>query len=134
MQRAEDVFKAHEYVLKHIVALGGPQRFYRNKMNGTVTFNEVYDPQLDIIVRVKEKHEQSIQFNPQQMQPINRNTYPPPPPPPPGSTGQGYNNVVLNWEGQDGLAAISEILHRLYPNLPVHRILTSSSDLLISEL
>jgi hypothetical protein len=85
-------------------------------MHGTVTFNGVYDQQLETIIRVKERHESSIKFNPQQMQSIS--AYPPHTPPP-GSTGDGYNNVVINWDGDDGLAAISEMLHRLYPNLPV---------------
>jgi hypothetical protein len=33
-------------------------------MNGTITFNGVYDPQLATIIRVKEQHESSIKFNP----------------------------------------------------------------------
>jgi hypothetical protein len=87
-------------------------------MNGTITFNDVYDHQLEIIIRVKEKHESSVKLNPQQMQPINRGPGYPPPTPTPSSSGQGYNNVVVGWDGEDGLGAVTEMLHRLYPNLP----------------
>jgi len=89
-------------------------------MHGTITLNGIYDPQLATIIHVKERHESSIKFNPQQMQPIqpNRPGYPPQPPPPPGS-GEGYDNVVIVWDGENGLVAITEMLHRLYPNLPV---------------
>jgi hypothetical protein len=90
-------------------------------MNGTIVFNNVYDPQLDTIIRVKERHETSLKFNPQEMQPINRamNPYGQQQPIPVGASGQGYNNVVIEWEGDDGLAAISEMLHRIYPTLPI---------------
>jgi len=81
-----------------------------SNMNGTITINGVYDPQLETILRVKERHEASVRFNPQQMQPMQqpivRPGYPPQPTPP-GNIGEGYNNVVINWDGEDGLAGIT---------------------------
>jgi hypothetical protein len=103
--------------------------------NGSLLLNGITDAQLDTVIRVKEQHEGVIDFNPQQLQPIGnappffpgRPSFPGQPMPgqpfpgqPQPQSGQGlYNNLVLNWHSDDGLGAVLEIIHRLYPNGPV---------------
>ena len=102
--------------------------------NGALTLNGITDAQLDTIIRVKEQHEGVIDFNPQQLQPIGRApAFPPgrpgfpgqpfpgqPMPPQPQQDAQSmYNNAVVCWHADDGLAVILELIHRLYPNGPV---------------
>ena len=101
--------------------------------NGQITLNGIYDPQLDLIIQVKEQHEGSLVFNPQAMQNMPNfpqpSPYPPrpfmpgepmqPPPPTPQGQGNGYNNVVLTWTNEDGLHAVMEILYRLMPQAPM---------------
>jgi hypothetical protein len=102
--------------------------------NGSLTLNGITDAQLDTIILVKEQHEGAIDFNPQQLQPIGstpprfpgRPGFPdqpflgqPIPPQSPPGTQSMYNNAVLCWHADDGLAVILELIHRLYPNGPV---------------
>jgi len=103
--------------------------------NGSLTLNGITDAQLDTIIRVKEQHEGVIDFNPQQLQPVGptqpffpgRPGFPGQPPFPgqpvpvqPPQAGQGiYNNAVICWHADEGLAVILELIHRLYPNGPV---------------
>ena len=74
-------------------------------MTGHLILNGITDPQLVKILDVKIRHEQSLQFNPQQMQvqPINQG----------GKASSQYNNVTLVWVSENGLEAIQEIVHYL---------------------
>jgi hypothetical protein len=108
--------------------------------NGSLTLNGITDAQLDTVIRVKEQHEGALDFNPQQLQPIgNTQPYFPGRPGFPGQSMPGqpfpgqpfpgqpqpqpgqslYNNLVLNWHSDDGLGAVLEVIHRIYPNGPV---------------
>jgi hypothetical protein len=67
--------------------------------NGTVVLNGINDKDLVKILEVKIRHERIVQFNPQQMQVVG--------------TQQGtqiYNNVVLNWQNEEGLKAVHQVI------------------------
>jgi hypothetical protein len=105
-------------------------------LDGQLILNGIDDSQLEIIIRVKIAHEGALQFHPQQMQESGgqpffppgapRPPFPPgmqppfgvPQPPPQPNAGSTYNNVMLFWHGDEGLAAIVELLHRLNPAAP----------------
>ncbi len=67
---------------------------------GTVVLNGLSDKDLVRILEVKIKHERVVQFNPQQLQVVGTNQ--------PGQ--QLYNNVVLNWQNEDGMEAVHQII------------------------
>ena len=104
----------------------------KNMITGQIILNGIYDPQLEIIIHVKEQHEGSLTFNPQTMQVLPNHPTPapypprpfgpgqpvPPPNPVPAEQGNGYNNVTLGWSNEDGLHAVMEILYRLMPEAP----------------
>jgi hypothetical protein len=76
--------------------------------NGSITLNGIRDSELIVILKVKEKNESNLTFNPQQMQPAVEVVQP--------NNQQkqvGYNNVILHWQNEDGLKAVLEILHEL---------------------
>jgi hypothetical protein len=74
-------------------------------MNGSLTLNGLTDKDLVKLLDIKIRHEQSLNFNPQQMQLTNIQT----------QTGvqQVYNNVVLAWSNERGLEAVQEIVRNL---------------------
>ena len=71
--------------------------------SGFIVLNGITDAELVMILQVKEKHESSLDFTPQQMQPK--------------ATGNPvkkyYDNVKLDWKGQLGLKAIFQIVEGL---------------------
>jgi hypothetical protein len=73
--------------------------------HGNITLNGVLDSELIVILKVKEKNESNLTFSPQQMQPVMEVVQP-------GNHQKqvGYNNVILNWQNEDGLEAVLEIL------------------------
>jgi hypothetical protein len=99
---------------------------------GTLTLEGVTDSQVSIILAVKERHEGVLIFEPNQMQPVNGpgQTWRPGMPPGPGMPGwnpgmqpgqisqiqareETYNNVILNFRDDAGLAAVFEVLREL---------------------
>jgi hypothetical protein len=74
-------------------------------MQGNLVLNGVTDPQLVKILDVKIRHEQSLQFNPQQMQVQQINIG--------GKPSSVYNSVILAWANENGLEAVQEIVHYL---------------------
>lgn len=99
---------------------------------GTLTLQGITDSQVSIILAVKERHEGVLFFEPNQMQPVNNPGQPwrPGMPPGPGMPGWNpgiqpgqvpqmqareeiYNNVVLNFRDDTGLAAVFEVLRGL---------------------
>jgi len=91
--------------------------------NGNLVLNGIQDPELVKILEVKMRHEQALNFNPQQMQ-VTSIPKPNPPGQPvavprPGQPQsqqqhvQVYNNVVLQWTNENGLEAVQEIVHFL---------------------
>lgn len=99
---------------------------------GTLTLEGVTDSQVSIILAVKERHEGVLIFEPNQMQPVSipGQTWRPGMPPGPGMPGwnpgmqsgqvpqiqareETYNNVVLNFRDDAGLAAVFEVLRGL---------------------
>jgi hypothetical protein len=70
---------------------------------GTVVINGVNDKDLVKILDIKIKHETSVFFNPQQLQAISQGNPP----------QQVYNNVVLNWQNEDGMEAVHQIISTL---------------------
>jgi hypothetical protein len=73
--------------------------------NGNVVLNGISDKELLVILDVKLRYEGKLQFNPQQMKPVDRTT--------PGGQLQNYNNVSLTWSNNSGVQAVKEILHKL---------------------
>jgi hypothetical protein len=70
---------------------------------GSISINGVNDSELIEILKIKEKHESDMLFNPSQMQPLNENMN--------GVVKQtAYNNVVLTFHNEDGLKAVLGIL------------------------
>jgi hypothetical protein len=67
---------------------------------GTVTINGVSDTDLVKVLDIKIKHETSVFFNPQQLQAVTQGNPP----------RQIYNNVVLNWQNEDGMFAVHKII------------------------
>ena len=99
---------------------------------GQIVLNGVTDQQLDYIIRVMEQHEQTLHFDPSQShraapppyQPPpcpfpHPFPYPPPMPPAPPAGQNIYDNVVITCTGDDGIAALIEVLRRINPNIPV---------------
>jgi len=87
-------------------------------MNGNLVLNGITDPQLVKILEVKIRHENNLNFNPQQMQINPIQTQPqhsgrPAPPQQQQFGNQTYNNVVLGWSSENGLEAVQEIVHYL---------------------
>lgn len=71
-------------------------------MTGNVQINGIGDEQLVKILEVKLRNESYLNFNPQQMQTQQYQQA--------GKNGTFYNNVVLSWTADQGLAAVLEIL------------------------
>jgi hypothetical protein len=71
---------------------------------GNVTMNGITDAELVMILQIKEKHEASIDFHPGQMK--NAQTQSPTP-------KKFYNEVRLDWRGEDGLRALFQIVEAL---------------------
>lgn len=69
-------------------------------ITGSVIINGVNDKDLVKILDVKIKHETTLMFNPQQMQVLTQGNPP----------RQFYNNVNLNWQNEDGLEAVHQII------------------------
>src|SRR5580693_8467605 len=89
---------------------------------GNLVLNGITDAELVKILEVKMRHEHSLNFNPQQLQPVNVNVVQPGQPiavPRPGQpvqqqrTVQVYNNVVLQWSSEGGLEAVQTIFRFL---------------------
>jgi hypothetical protein len=80
--------------------------------NGSLVLNGVNDAELVTILEVKLRHENSLNFNPQQLQPVVQQQQPGRPQPPQVGK-QAYNNVVLTWATENGLEAVQEIIHLL---------------------
>jgi hypothetical protein len=72
---------------------------------GTLVLNGITDPELVKILDVKIRHENSLNFNPQQMQVAQASVG--------GKIISSYNNVALVWANEDGLEAVQEIVHFL---------------------
>ncbi|HSY03766.1 MAG TPA: hypothetical protein VK819_16505 [Acidobacteriaceae bacterium] len=86
-------------------------------LTGTLTINGIDDKELRTLLTVKIEHEESLVFNPNQLQPF---THPPQqpyrpgqPPQPAARQEQRYNNAVVSWNQEAGLKAVKELLHRL---------------------
>ena len=62
-------------------------------ITGSVTINGVSDEQLRAVLSVKIKNEQFLTFNPQQLQPVQKQ---------PNQPEQFYNNMVLSWRDHAG--------------------------------
>jgi hypothetical protein len=71
--------------------------------NGSVTVNGINDRELVRILEIKVRHEQSLTFNPQQLQPIAGQQGQPIQP-------QHYNNAIFTWKNEDGLEGLREIV------------------------
>jgi len=71
--------------------------------SGSVVINGVSDADLVKILDIKIKHETSVFFNPQQLQAISQGNPP----------RQTYNNVILNWQNEDGMEAVHQIISTL---------------------
>jgi hypothetical protein len=90
---------------------------------GNLVLNGITDAELVKILEVKMRHEHSLNFNPQQMQPVfmprppqpgqPMPVYRPGQQPPPQQQAQAYNSVILQWSNEDGLEAVQEIVHFL---------------------
>ena len=92
--------------------------------NGNLVLNGVTDAELVKILEVKMRHEHTLNFNPQQMQPtfVPKHAAQPGQPvpvyrpgqqPPQQQQEQVYNNVILQWTNENGLEGIQEIVHHL---------------------
>jgi hypothetical protein len=82
---------------------------------GSITINHITDADLEMVLRLKIKHENSFTFNPQTLQPGSL----------PAEIGNPrqplkpvYNNLILGWGNENGMFAVIEILHRLHPDAP----------------
>jgi hypothetical protein len=73
--------------------------------NGSLVLNGISDKELVKILEVKIKHENSLTFNPQQLQTVNSNIA--------GKPVHTYNNIVLGWTQENGLEAVQEIVRFL---------------------
>jgi hypothetical protein len=70
--------------------------------SGSITFNGMTDRDLIEVLKVKEKHEGALEFNPQQahlMRQLGSATL--------------YNNVILTWQQAEGAKAILHLIERL---------------------
>jgi hypothetical protein len=67
--------------------------------SGSVTINGINDAELVTILEIKMRHEKSLNFNPQQLQPAAIS---------PGVAG--YNNAILHWNSEEGLEAVRQII------------------------
>ena len=93
--------------------------------NGALVINGLQDAELVKILEVKMHHENSLTFNPQQMQigvvakphqpgqPMPAVRPGMPQQPHPQQQVQVYNNINLAWTNEQGLEAVQEIVHFL---------------------
>ena len=72
---------------------------------GSLTINGLEDADLVKLLEIKMRHEQALNYSPQQMQPQRVQT--------PQGVREFYNNVVLSWNGEQGLAAVQEAIETL---------------------
>jgi hypothetical protein len=73
------------------------------KKTGSITINGISDSELIEILKIKEKHESDMMFNPASMKPHNEIIN--------GQQKQeGYDNAVLAFNNEDGLKAVLGIL------------------------
>lgn len=85
-----------------------------NKManlNGTLIINGIGDEELVKILEIKVKHEKSLAFNPQQLQPVMEHRQPQPQPQ--AVHPQIYNNAVFTWQTDEGLEAVHKVISML---------------------
>jgi hypothetical protein len=75
---------------------------------GNVLVNGITDEELVKILEIKIKHERSLTFTPQQLQPVAASTQPNQPQHP-----SYYNNANFGWQGQEGLEAVHSIISML---------------------
>jgi hypothetical protein len=96
---------------------------------GNLVLNGITDAELVKILEVKMRHEHSLNFNPQQMQPTFTSKHQvqpqpgqpmpvyragqPQPQPQQSQQEQIYNNVIFQWSNENGLEAVQEIVHFL---------------------
>lgn len=70
---------------------------------GALNVNGITDKDLVKILEVKIKHEKSLIFNPQQLQPAQVQGRA-------QNDPQTYNNANFNWQDEDGLEAVHKII------------------------
>ena len=75
--------------------------------SGTLILNGITDADLVMILQVKEKHEATLDFSPQQLQPTQTAQNQPNP------GKKFYNNLNLTWRTADGLKAVFQIVENL---------------------
>jgi len=75
--------------------------------NGSITLNGMTDADLVMILQIKEKHESTLDFSPQQLQATQTTANQPSP------GKKFYNNVILIWKNNDGLKAVFQIVENL---------------------
>jgi len=82
---------------------------------GNVVVNGITDEELVKILEIKIKHEKSLTFNPQQLQPVPFSAGGPPRPGQPQQPAHlaYYNNATFGWNGEDGLEAVHKIVSML---------------------
>lgn len=71
---------------------------------GSITINGITDKELVKILEIKIKHEGKFNFNPQQLQPNGQR---------PQGQETVYNNASFNWNSEQGLAAVHEVISYL---------------------
>lgn len=79
---------------------------------GTITINGIGDQDLREILGIKLKHEKSLNFNPQQLQPVVEQR-PRPQPQPQATQPQRYDNAVFTWQTDEGLEAVHQVISML---------------------
>jgi hypothetical protein len=83
--------------------------------NGSIVINGIDDRELVKILEIKIKHEKSLNFNPQQLQPVPAQPPRPYPQPQPQPViqPQQYNNAVFTWQTDEGLEAVHQVISML---------------------
>jgi hypothetical protein len=81
---------------------------------GTVVVNGITDEELVKILEIKIRHEKSLSFNPQQLQPVPASAGTPARPPQQPQAHPAhpslYNNASFGWNGEDGMEAVHKII------------------------
>lgn len=74
-------------------------------VTGNLVLNGLEDADLVKLLQIKMRHEQFLNYSPQQMQPQRQQT--------PQGGREWYNNVTLGWNGEQGLVAVQEAIEIL---------------------
>lgn len=91
-------------------------------ISGNVQVNGLSDSELGQVWRIKAKHEDSLSFTANQLQPLPRQ-----------SGEQFYNNAIFAWSNEDGLEAVREVINLILKKEEGHERKTPHPEAAVTQ-